>query len=192
MVVDLKDVSVIMINLEEIFGKVVHLSELDATKIRTPEHPDRMLTLTPEEKPVFLTYVDEVVIAATPKLMTRLTGEGITRFTPHSLQDTLWEDFKVSMDVSDFDDPPSTEEDMLLVAIIGKGALSKEGLELVNYAITRALTEGVLSMWQEGVEQYAMQQHLHEMNYQAALKLLSDAATYRTALKNRIKVPQRF
>ncbi len=194
MVYMLKDIDLILIDLREIFGRAIHLSELDAAKVRMPDHPDRTLTLSPDEKPVFLDYVDKVVIDFKPRLIARLAGPGIKRFTPTDLMNTMWDDFREELDDKDFleSEDIDKDEDVLLVAVIGQKALSKEGLEMVNYAMEKALVEGVLYQWQEGVPQYADLYRIHERNYENTLKLLSSAASYRTTFDQRIRIPQRF
>lgn len=188
MIILLEDYDVILINLEEVFGKIVQLSELDATKVKAPDHPDRTLTVDTSELNIILDYIDDMVVSElTPRLIARLGGPGIKRFTMVDAQDQLWEDISETLE----DVESESDEETILIVVMGKQAISKEGLEMIDRGIVKALTEGSLAKWQEGVEQYAYMQLKHEEKHQEALNLISNAATYRTSLSTRISIPKR-
>ncbi len=172
MVISSEDYDMIVIGLGEAFGKAIRFSNLDATKVSDAEHPDRILVMTPEERDVFLTYVDNIVADITPALIPRLA---VT--TEDELLEAAGEE---------------GEDGQAVVAIFVKDIITKEGLQIINAALDKAITEGVLAQWQDGVIRFRDIQYKHQRAYENTLKQIANAVAYRVPKNKRIKIHQRF
>ena len=170
------EVDLIIIDLEEAFGKIIRFSALDASKIPSKEHPDRILVISPEESDIFLTYIDKIISDISPHVI------------PHLDRET-WEEISDLVGEEEIDE--ELQNNQVIVASFTKEVMTKEGLKLVGEALDRALTEGVLSQWEEGYEAYAYLQQVHERNYQDAVRQITNAVTYRVQRKHRLRITPR-
>jgi hypothetical protein len=171
------EADLIIISIGESFGKVIHFNNLDATKLPLTEHPDHTLVISPEEIEVYMTYLENVIADITPRLVGRLDL---------TIKDQIESIVGSEIEFTD------EEEGKAVVAAFKPGVITDEGLNIIGTALEKAITEGILSQWQEGNPKYDAIQRAHSRNYEDAVTQIANAATYRTVhLKDRVRVKNR-
>ncbi len=180
MVITTDDFDIIIIDMEELFGKTVHFSVLDATKVPEPRHPDRILVMSPEDKEIFLSLSDKVIADISPHLIPRLS----VMFSEEL-------DVLLADEVESSEGEGESQHKHMLVAVFDKGHISREGLEILDISLDRALSEGVLSQWQEGHPELVRLQPIHERNYRNTINQVANVVTYRVARRDRVKILSR-
>jgi hypothetical protein len=190
MVIKLNDIDLILISLEEMFGRATKFLAKESEKLDI--EPEKHLVIDPEDGAIYLTYLDRVINDIKPILIPKLDEQGIDLYSPVLLSEVLWEDFQEVLDVTEYIEEEDTPVGgSLFCAIFQYDKVSKEGLEMTNISIREAMTSGVLSQWMEGADSYRTLQYIHENRYQESLKRLSSYMTYRTALTNRLQIKNR-
>ena len=126
-----------------------------------PEANPLLLVMTQNDVPIFLKHLDTVVSEMTPHLLERMTGQGIT------------------------------VTDLLFTAEFVKDEISKEGLEITDKAIHRAMVSGILAKYQYGAPGYEPMHLSNKEDYKEALNQLANAVFYRVSPSDRRKIIQR-